>query len=856
MRFPTPGRIRARAVSVRKRLRYTIRAGNARKLSALTSTFAAYVRSKPVDPLLVFYESSAGAGMICNPLAIFRTLLADPSRAHLRHVWSINSPEEQDRLTRLHREHRNVTFVLRDSDEYLRALATAGHIVQNTSYPSYFAKRPGQVCVNTWHSTTVKKLGYDVPDGNIQTRNVIRSILISDFLVSPNPFMTRIFRESYRLQDLFPGKLLEMGYPRNDLTLNTSRDDAVRELQAHGVTVDPAKKIILYAPTWRGPSVSEVQVDTDQLLGFRDELLATIDTDSYQVLIKPHAYTHTAMSDEDRASGNYIPRQLDTNTLLAAVDILISDYSSVYFDFLLTDRPVLFYIPDQEEYAADRGVYFSFDELPGPVSEDTAEIASWINRIDDIEEQYRERLRAAKAWACGNDDGHAAERVVSAVFDRARVPGIIEDFLPPAKPRLLFYVSGFGQNGVSSAFRALVKRIDLDAYDVTVWGMLQSEASRQNFRALSGVRAMPRFGTFALTRWEAYGIEYATRYGLNGPLSRVFRPQRALEREYRRSFGDADFDYIIDFSGYGALYPTVLRVGAKAKKIVWQHQDLAADIRNGSKRKLKNYRSNHVSLTGMRDVYAAFDAVVSCGSHVMEVNRERLSTRATAKKFTYVDNMVEADRVRSLISEEPPFELPGHIVLDAGSSGGASRALLVPDSPPSPESDQPYVKFVTVGRLSPEKNHEALIRGFARFAKEYDNARLYIVGGGDLEAPLTSLCTSLGLDQLVTLTGHVDNPFALARQCDCFILPSLYEGFGLVVPEMRMLGLPIILADFDAAASVSVPNGQHTIGTEPADIYGGLKAYVDGRVPTSYEFDVDAYNDEAYQQFERLLGRL
>ncbi|AQP46230.1 hypothetical protein BW730_00205 [Tessaracoccus aquimaris] len=134
-------------------------------------------------------------------------------------MWVISDEEEIDRLRGRFRGVERVTFVHRGSIEYLEGLATAGHIIQNTSYPSFFSKRNGQVCVDTWHSTSVKKLGFDMPGGNIHSRNMIRSLLISDFVLSPNPFMTRIFRDSYRLQNLYQGKILEVGYPRNDSTL-------------------------------------------------------------------------------------------------------------------------------------------------------------------------------------------------------------------------------------------------------------------------------------------------------------------------------------------------------------------------------------------------------------------------------------------------------------------------------------------------------------------------------------------------------------------------------------------------------------------------------------------------------------
>lgn len=845
-------RRRRQLSSIVKRLRFSIRQGMKRPVSKLTTRYLRYLKSMPLDPNAICYESCVGAGMICNPLAIFRELVTDPERKHLRHIWVVNNEDELDRLTHKFRSYKNVTFVLRNSKEYLQAIASAKYLVQNTSFPSYFSKRPGQVCINTWHSTTVKTLGYDMPDGNIQSRNVVRSLLMSDYVISPNSFMTDIFRQSYRLEGLFEGKILELGYPRNDLTFHADRDAVIQDLGSRGIRIDPEKQVILYAPTWRGSSVSTVQANGQELLDFRDQLLSRIDTTKYQVLIKPHQLTHSALSDSERDSGNFIPRQVDANELLAVVDVLISDYSSIFFDFMITDRPVLFYIPDKDSYLDSRGVYFSFDNLPGPVTASVPEIAGWINNIDDVAGRYRERYLEVKSWACPLEDGHASERVVRAILDGEQGDGVVANFLN-RKKRILFYVSSLGANGVTSSFRALLAEIDRAKYDVTVFGLVKKGESTENFRALRDVRVMPRYGGFVLSRWETFGIEYVTRYGFNGPLARIFKPQEALARDFRRCFGDAQFDYIVDYSGYGLLFPSVFRQDKGSKKIIWQHNDVASDIANAKKRRLRQYSSTRTSKTGLINTYGAFDKVVACSREVMEVNRANLATPRSYEKFTYVPNLIEQDRVASMIDVAGAPEMDGFIVAETRIGKGSRHMVAIPDAPPAPSSGEPYIKFVTIGRLSPEKNHDALIRGFAAFAETHPNSRLIIIGGGDLRGALTRLCVDLGIDHLVSFTGNLQNPFAVAKRCDCFILPSLYEGFGLVVPEIRILGLPIILSNFKAAQAVAIPGGQYTIGFSADEIKRGMQAYFDGAVPAGYSFDARNYNAASYARFERIL---
>ena len=114
------------------------------------------------------------------------------------------------------------------------------------------------------------------------------------------------------------------------------------------------------------------------------------------------------------------------------------------------------------------------------------------------------------------------------------------------------------------------------------------------------------------------------------------------------------------------------------------------------------------------------------------------------------------------------------------------------------------------------------------------------MGDGPLKGKLSKLIRELGLDGRVILAGNVKNPFAVMKHCDCFVLPSLHEGQPMVI----------------SVSGVSIENGQYLIGKDADDIYGGLKAYIGGKVLTDYVFDVSRYNREAYKEFLSALGGL
>ena len=551
-----------------RKLRRAVRRNAPEKPLDPATVYTDASRRLPVDPGLVFYEAHSGAAMACNPYAIFTELLADPGYAHLKHVWVLDSPAELRRRRRQYAAHPNVRFVKDGSAAHLRAMATAGYLIQNTSFPFYFAKRPGQVYVMTWHAAgAMKKMGVDVPEGRRSSRNVIRNLLSADYIVAPNDLKLSMFADSYRMRGLYTGRVLRFGYPRNDITLHTPRAEVVEELAARGVVVDPAKKIILYAPTWRG-TLSDIRGGAEELEGVREALAAGLAGDEYQVLIKPHQYHYSKLTKEQKASGRYIPRQFNANRLLAAVDILISDYSSIFFDFLVTDRPVLFHVPDLAEYTAERGVYFELDELPGPVTGDAADLAGWINDLPATVAAHADRYARTKALFCADEDGHATRRVIDAVFGHQEVPGTIR-LLDPAKKRVLLYVTDLDDTDATEAVLGLAEGLDPGRHDVTLAGIGHSEQSRRNTERVT-VRPLVRTGRPTFSARERHALEAVRRRGPADPLARLLRPEPALRREWRRSFGDARFDIVVECSRQPGLFGWQATLASGAALILWQ----------------------------------------------------------------------------------------------------------------------------------------------------------------------------------------------------------------------------------------------------------------------------------------------
>ncbi|MFJ1702804.1 CDP-glycerol glycerophosphotransferase family protein [Kitasatospora sp. NPDC088346] len=381
---------RAVAPAVRKAVR-----GSAR--------FTAYnaFRRLPLDRNLAVYAAYWHRGYACNPAAIYEK--AKELAPQIRGVWVV---EDRARAATL---PPGVPYVIVNTPAYLRAMATATYFVNNVNFPHTMAKRPGTVHLQTQHGTPLKTMGMDLKDfpvaaDGMDFERLREAVGRWDYLVSSNPHTSEHFARA------FPGRytMLDTGYPRNDrLALATPEEcAAVRER----LGIAPGSTAVLYAPTHR-----EAQGGYVPLADLKE--LAHRLGPSFTLLVRTH-YFHDGGAG-DLTAGPEDARVLDVSDhpvvedLFLASDALVTDYSSMMFDYAVLDRPIVIFAPDWAEYRRDRGVYFDLmAEPPGAVAADQDRLAEAL-LAGDPEPAARAAFRKR---FCPWDDGGAAERVVRRVF--------------------------------------------------------------------------------------------------------------------------------------------------------------------------------------------------------------------------------------------------------------------------------------------------------------------------------------------------------------------------------------------------------------------------------------------------------
>ncbi|MGW9156598.1 CDP-glycerol glycerophosphotransferase family protein [Microbacterium sp. NPDC055665] len=340
----------------------------------------------------VFFESFYGRTVGCNPRAIDRELAARAPQ--VRRYWSVVDLSVE--------VPEGAIAVVEGSPQWWHARGASRLLVVNDWLRRRFARKPGQKVLQTWHGTPLKRLALHRPGFDPRRMAaVVKESRRWDVLLAQNTYSERILRKAYAF---FGRPIWVEGYPRND-TLITGDAAAIRR----SLGIGEEERVLLYAPTWRD--------DRAEMVDFVDpELLAR--QANAVVLVRGHSRTLEQGRDRDGARVIDVTGYPETARLLLAADALITDYSSVMFDFSVTGKPMYFLVPDLDHYRGQlRGFYFDLAErAPGPLVRTQEELAA---ALDDRghEAAYAERYEAWRRQFNSREDGHAAQRVVDRILD-------------------------------------------------------------------------------------------------------------------------------------------------------------------------------------------------------------------------------------------------------------------------------------------------------------------------------------------------------------------------------------------------------------------------------------------------------
>ncbi len=412
-------KIRNIAINVSKKnvaLRKIIRSFNSfiRKINYKISSFGV-----KVDEKTLLFCCFNGKSYSCSPKAIYEYMINNDEFKDYKFIWAFLDEKKYKNLEK----NKNTSVVKIGAKEYKKYLAKAKYWIFNYKIPDFLYPKKNQIFVQCWHGTPLKRLGCDLEhfDNVLNTIDGIKKrykIEASKFtyFISPSKFASEKFISAWNLKEI--GKkniIVEEGYPRNDFLFNYKEKDVQQIRKKLGIENDN-RKIILYAPTYRSDQhqtglgyVYKEEIDFKKM----EEKFGK----EYLILFRPHYFIANSF-DFDKYKGFVynVANIDDINELYIISDILITDYSSVFFDYANLKRPMIFFMYDLEHYKNEsNGFYIDLNELPGPIVETQEDLEKLIEDVDfniGSSKKYKEFNEKYNYL----DDGNASKRVIEKVI--------------------------------------------------------------------------------------------------------------------------------------------------------------------------------------------------------------------------------------------------------------------------------------------------------------------------------------------------------------------------------------------------------------------------------------------------------
>lgn len=772
-----------------------------------------YERAAP-DSRMILLESRSGKALESNILAILKELQTEPYRS-FRLVLSVHADAAEEIAEKLRQYSIHVDKIVRTgSIAYYYALGRAGYLVNDTSFPGRFIKKEGQVYLNTWHGTPLKKMGRDNRLEMVTMGNVMRNLLCADYLVFPNLFMEEKMADAYMLRGLYRGTVLHEGYPRNDVFCGARRN-TVPEIKKEW----QGKRLFAYLPTFRG--LFDRVEEEGYLLTLKDSLRkwdAGLSKEEL-LLVKLHPFVRAKIDFAGYVHICPFPKQWDTYEGLSVCEALITDYSSVMYDYANTGKKVILYAYDRAAYEESRGLYEDISAYPFQYAERPEQVPDFLH--EEGGEASEEFLLKYATY----EDGKGACKICRQVFlkeDCCRKA----QFSGDGKENVLIYGGDLGQNGITTALYGMLGGMDLEKYHYYISFRMSSvrehPACMQRIPKNAGV--YPLASEMNMDLFTAAALMCRMKLGWDFSWVRK-RIERAYQREWRKHYGASVFRHVIHYNGYEAYIISLLQ-RAPCTRTIWVHNDMEQEIR------MRGIQNRYL----LKDAYRSYEHVVAVSGDILD------SVYSISGRRDNVQVIENCHDYRSVLKRAE-----GEVLFDSNTDSNVSLERL------KEILDSDAVKFINVGRYSPEKGHRRLIEAFAEYWRMHQNTYLLIIGGlGDLYEETVELAEATEASDHIVLMRSVSNPMPVLKRCDLFLLASHYEGLGLVLLEADTLGVPVMSCDVKGPRGFMKKHGGILLEDSKEGLIKGMELYAEGKARTLH-VDYEQSNRESVKKTEALI---
>lgn len=793
--------------------------------------------------------------------------------------------------------------------EYYKLLATSKFLINDTSFYAFFNKRTEQVYINTWHGTPLKKMGKSSSLTNFG--NVQKNLMSSDYLVLSNQYSKEKLLVDYCIEGISNTKVIIAPSPRNSTLFSQSKRENIRE--KYDLT---NKRTILYMPTYR---------DYGTNLKYMQECIEEIDrnlSNEDLLIVKLHPLDQECMDiDFSNLSKTIEFPSEELYEFLPAIDTLITDYSSIMYDFLNTGREIILYTFDKEEYYEKRGVYEDIHEYPIVNTSDLKELICTLKNNNKVE-YPKEFLDKFIPLDCESGADDVVDFILS---NRNESDKFLIEEVRNDKKNIVIFAGLLWDNGISKAFLNMIDSIDLNEANYILFVKARAikkehiyklkdlkipyviDYSKTQFTYLEGLT------TYFYTNYKKFGTKL-----LKGFVEK--KVDRLYDREFKRKFNTMDVSTFIHYTGFDRdiamlmnsqsnkintimfahtdmfkeyelkqnfNYKIIYRSYLTASKIILVNEELKQSyldnvpetkkievldnflgyekiVQSGTENLYKEMLDYQVIYSPSKTIWQKVETqTITNSDSIFSVNAQNLFLKSKIFDIcdlkhlkSHVNDIVDLiEHEMSNVTKRKFDEKHTISTENLAYIYGISKLFLLNDLL------NPEIKtFINVGRFSVEKSHERLIKAFETVNAQDKNTRLILVAPhGPLKSDvINQIKNSESCDSIHVLSG-MKNPYALIKQCDAFVLSSLYEGQGLVVFESIALNVPVITVDLPATRSVldefSVEGKYAAMIVENSEsgITKGIFDFVNNDIELG-EFDFSAMEKNSKLQWDKIIN--
>ena len=472
---------------------------------------------KPIDEYAIYLESRKCTDFASNIFHIAKELSKKEYSGFK--VYIGYKKENKEYIAEKVRESGldNAVLVKAESAEYYESLACCKYLFTDFHLSHKYVKREGQKIVSLWHGTPLKTLGKDCKSET--QASVQRIFLLADYQVYPGEFMKNKMIDAYWLKNIYQGEILCTGYPRNSAFFDEKRRIEIRNDLALGT-----KRAIMYMPTFRGIAGVNRNEEQNEILTGYFEKIDSLLTDNDVFFVKLHNYNDAKI---DCSKFNHIkkaPTRYDNYELQNACDVLVTDYSSVFFDFAVSGRKIILFQYDLEDYLRERGVCIDMDKLPFPRVTTPEALVNEINCTKNYDD--KEFLETYANYDNPNASALLLEKVIFGKNDNA----VAEKLTFNGKKNIVIYCGPLDKKENENKFWDMVDKLDLSAanYYISYFEpVMYSHAERLSCLP-DGANLLGMWGRFSFSVTEALAYLLAKTGIITKKTSDI------LEKHYRR----------------------------------------------------------------------------------------------------------------------------------------------------------------------------------------------------------------------------------------------------------------------------------------------------------------------------------